>query len=206
MSKTSKIKIADIAVGDVFSEVSQYKVDSVGKDVITFIHQGTKGKVQLGHAYVEELLSTADQYSEEKTVNKEDSTLGDGIRTIFENIGNEVFTVVFTKQGKAKTQKAVKAEKDAILGKVDTILKAKKAGAKDQLVKLLADALDNPIVHDEPGEDRLLRGYKIQHTSRDGKYNCVDMDIDEGKGTNVRPVNINTIKMLVVNGVKYSVK
>lgn len=65
----------------------------------------------------------------------------------------------------------------------------------------------NPILGFEEGEERVLRGYKIQFESRDGRYNCVDMDIEKTeKESGVRPVNINTIKYLIYNGVKYIVK
>ena len=52
-----------------------------------------------------------------------------------------------------------------------------------------------------------LRGYKIQFESRDGRYDCVDMDITKtDKESGVRPVNINTIKYLIFDGVKYVVE
>lgn len=58
------------------------------------------------------------------------------------------------------------------------------------------------------GEDRVLRGYKMQFVSRDGKYKCLDMDIEKKnpKEDGVRLVNINTIKQLIFNGVKYVVE
>ncbi len=59
----------------------------------------------------------------------------------------------------------------------------------------------------EEGEDRVLRGYKIQFESRDGRYDCVDMDITKtDKESGIRPVNILTIKWLIYNGVKYVVE
>lgn len=61
----------------------------------------------------------------------------------------------------------------------------------------------NPVLPYEEGEDRVLRGYKIQFESRDGRYDCVDMDIVRtDKESGIRPVNINTIKWLIFNGVK----
>lgn len=55
--------------------------------------------------------------------------------------------------------------------------------------------------------ERVLRGYKIQFESRDGRYNCIDMDIQQtDKESGVRPVNINTIKYLIFGGVKYVVE
>lgn len=56
-------------------------------------------------------------------------------------------------------------------------------------------------------EDRVLRGFKIQFVSRDGKYRCMDMDIEKTeKDTGERLVNINTISQLIYNGVKYTVE
>ena len=66
---------------------------------------------------------------------------------------------------------------------------------------------NNPIKDYIEGEDRVLRGYKMQFVSRDGKYKCKDMDIPvTEKETGERLVNINTIKVLVVNGIKYVVE
>lgn len=48
------------------------------------------------------------------------------------------------------------------------------------------------------------RGFKIQFESRDGRYNCVDMDIEDNN--NIRPVNINTTKWLIIGGTKYVVE
>lgn len=54
---------------------------------------------------------------------------------------------------------------------------------------------------------RVLRGFKIQFVSRDGKYRCMDMDIEKTeKDTGERLVNINTISQLIYNGVKYTVE
>lgn len=51
---------------------------------------------------------------------------------------------------------------------------------------------NNPIKDVIEGEDRVLRGYKLQFTSRDGKYKCMDMDITRtDKETGERLVNIN---------------
>lgn len=66
---------------------------------------------------------------------------------------------------------------------------------------------NNPVKDYIEGEDRVLRGYKMQFVSRDGKYKCMDMDIKRtGKETGERYVNINTISHLIYNGVKYVVE
>lgn len=62
---------------------------------------------------------------------------------------------------------------------------------------------DTVLKHQESG-DSVHRGFKIQFESRDGRYNCVDMDIEDNN--NIRPVNINTIKWLIIGGTKYVVE
>lgn len=65
--------------------------------------------------------------------------------------------------------------------------------------------MNNPIPKIVEGKDRVLRGYKIQFESRDGKYQCIDMDIEDSEN-NVRLVNINTIKWLIIDNTKYIVQ
>lgn len=66
---------------------------------------------------------------------------------------------------------------------------------------------DNPIKDYVEGESRVLRGFKLQFVSRDGKYRCLDMDIKRSdKETGERLVNINTIEKLIYNGIQYVVK
>lgn len=86
-------------------------------------------------------------------------------------------------------------------------IKASKKGIADWAKKTLYALMSNPIPKVVEGEDRVLRGYKVQFESRDGRYNCVDMDIQRtDKENGIRPVNILTIKWLIYNGVKYTVE
>lgn len=206
------IDLKEIQVGDVFSEESHYVVKSVEKDGVVFNHLESGKSVRLNNEYVKELLNTSDQYEKEVKVTREDKKDGTpGIRTIFENIkSSEVFTVVFTKQDKVKTKKQYEAEKEAQREEAIALIdKAKKQ--KKSMAIAYKEALEyiqnNPIKDYIEGEDRVLRGYKMQFVSRDGKYKCKDMDIPvTEKETGERLVNINTIKVLVVNGTKYVVE
>lgn len=206
-----KINLKEIEVGDVFSEESHYVVTEVGKDSIKFNHLESGKEVTLSSKYVESLLNTSDQYDKEVKVGKEDKKDGTpGIRTIFESIkSSEVFTVVFKKQGKAKTKKQLAAEKEEQRNQaVELIDRARRA--KKSMATAYKEALqfiqDNPILDNVEGEDRILRGFKLQFVSRDGKYRCLDMDIKRtDKENGERFVNINTISQLVYNGVKYIV-
>lgn len=134
-----------------------------------------------------------------------------GIRTIWEEIhSSQVFTVAFKKVDTSKTKKAYLAELEAQREvSIDMIDKAKKQ--KKSMAEAYKVALEylqmNPIKDYTEGEIRLLRGYKVQFTSRDGKYDCIDMDIEmKGTESGLRPVNINTIQFLVFDGIKYVVE
>lgn len=207
-----KVNIKEIEVGDIFSEESHYVVNKVAKDKVEFLHLESGKKVSLSNEYVANLLNTSDQYDNEVKVGKEDKKDGtSGIRTIFENIkSSEVFTVVFKKQDKPKTKKAIEAEKEAQRAEAVALIdKAKKA--KKSMATAYKEALEfiqnNPIKDYIEGEDRILRGYKMQFVSRDGKYRCMDMDITRtDKETGERLVNINTIFQLIYNGTKYIVE
>lgn len=207
-----KVNIKEIEVGDIFSEESHYVVNKVAKDKVEFLHLESGKKVSLSNEYVANLLNTSDQYDNEVKVGKEDKKDGTpGIRTIFENIkSSEVFTVVFKKQDKPKTKKAIEAEKEAQRVKAVALIdKAKKA--KKSMATAYKEALEfiqnNPVKDYIEGEERILRGYKMQFVSRDGKYKCMDMDIERtDKETGERLVNINTISQLIYNGVKYVVE
>lgn len=207
-----KVNVSEIQVGDVFSEESHYTVKSIGKDSIVFIHLESGKEVKLSISYVQSLLNTSDQFHETKEVTREDKKDGTpGIRTIFESIkSSEVFTVVFKKQDKPKTKKQINEEREAQREKaIELIDKAKKQ--KKSMAVAYKTALeyiqDNPILDYVEGEERVLRGFKLQFVSRDGKYRCLDMDIERtSKETGERLVNINTIEQLIYNGVKYIVK
>lgn len=204
-----KINIKEIAVGDVFSEESHYIVEEIGKDTIKFKHTESGKSVTLGYGYVQDLLNTSDQYDKEVKVTKEDKKDGTlGIRSIFESIhGTQVFTVCFKKQDTPKSQKKLNAEIATLISdfsnEIDTIQKSKK-GVADAAKRFAEELITHPILPYEEGEDRVLRGFKIQFESRDGRYNCVDMDIEDNN--NIRPVNINTIKWLIIGGTKYVVE
>ena len=210
--KIMKVNVSEIQVGDVFSEESHYTVKSIGKDSIVFIHLESGKEVKLSTSYVQGLLNTSDQFHETKEVTREDKKDGTpGIRTIFESIkSSEVFTVVFKKQDKLKTKKQINEERDAQREKaIELIDKAKKQ--KKSMAVAYKTALeyiqDNPILDYVEGEERVLRGFKLQFVSRDGKYRCLDMDIEKtSKETGERLVNINTIEQLIYNGVRYIVK
>lgn len=184
----------------------------VKKDNIVFEHLESKKTISLSNEYVHNMLNTSDQYEIEVKVTREDKKDGTpGIRTIFENIkSSKVFTVVFKKQDKPKTKRQFESERESQRAEAIALIDKAKRQKKSMAVAYkgaLEFIQNNPVKDYIEGEDRVLRGYKMQFVSRDGKYKCMDMDIKRtGKETGERYVNINTISHLIYNGVKYVVE
>lgn len=200
----------EIKQGDILSESSHYKVKSILGSSVILEHFESKNEVVIDKGYLTNFCSTADGYTTEVKVTKEDKKDGTlGIRSIWENIhSSKVFTVCFKKQDKAKSQKKLNEEIDYLVKQfsadIDKV-KANKKGVAERAKKLITELIREPILPYEEGEDRVLRGFKIQFESRDGKYQCIDMDIEDSEN-NVRLVNINTIKWLIIDNTKYIVQ
>jgi hypothetical protein len=225
------IDVSDIEVGDVFSEESHYVFTGVNNNLYDFKHLESGQTIHLDEKYVSELLQTADQYYETITVGLEDKFWtqkqinealkkgaltddhgireGDlklkGIRSIWSEIHSKrVLAVCFNKKGKELTKKAFEALKQKQIDDTLVLVSSGKVTLEDAFKSIQ----NTPIVPVEKGEERILRGYKVQFVSVNGFYDVVDMDIpdDEGKGANLRKVNINEIIWLIVDGVKYVVE
>ena len=200
----------EIKKGDILSESSHYRVKNVLGSNVILEHFESKNEVSIDKEYLHNFCNTADSYITEVKVTKEDKKDGTlGIRSIWENIhSGKVFTVCFKKQDIKKSNKQFTTEVNAlaeqICKEIDQV-KASKKGVADWAKKTLYALMSNPISKIVEGEDRVLRGYKIQFESRDGKYPCVDMDIEDSE-YNVRLVNINTIKWLIIDNTKYIVQ
>lgn len=205
-------QINQLKQGSIISESSHYIVGRVAGSTVHLKHFESGEDVQIGISYLKNYTNSADLYDTTVEVTKEDKKDGTlGIRSIWENIhSGQVFTVCFKKQDKPKSKRKLQEEIDAIVeqfsNSIDTV-KNNKKGVANAAKNLVTELVNNPVLPYEEGEDRVLRGYKIQFESRDGRYDCVDMDIVRtDKESDIRPVNINTIKWLIFNGVKYIVK
>ena len=200
----------EIKKGDILSESSHYKVKNILGSSVILEHFESKNEVSIDKEYLHNFCNTADNYITEIKVTKEDKKDGTlGIRSIWENIYNsKVFTVCFKKQDTKKSNKQFTTEVNALAEQmckeIDQV-KASKKGVADWAKKTLHALMSNPIPKIVEGEDRVLRGYKIQFESRDGKYQCIDMDIEDSEN-NIRLVNINTIKWLIIDNIKYIVQ
>ena len=205
-------QINQLKQGSIISESSHYIVNRVSGSTAWLTHFESGEEVQIGMSYLKNYTNSADLFETTVKVTKEDKKDGTlGIRSIWENIhSGQVFTVCFKKQDKPKSKRRLQEEIDTIVeqfsNSIDAVKNSKK-GVANAAKNLVTELVNNPVLPYEEGEDRVLRGYKIQFESRDGRYNCVDMDIQQtDKESGVRPVNINTIKYLIFDGVKYVVE
>lgn len=205
-------QINQLKQGSIISESSHYIVNRVSGSNAWLTHFESGEEVQIGMSYLKNYTNSADLFETTVKVTKEDKKDGTlGIRSIFENIhSGQVFTVCFKKQDKPKSKtklnKEIEALSQMLVEEIDRV-KAQKKGVADTAKKFVNELIKHPILPYGEGEDRVLRGYKIQFESRDGRYDCVDMDITKtDKESGVRPVNINTIKYLIFDGVKYVVE
>lgn len=204
--------IKELKSGAVLSESSHYIVKDILGSNVRLTHYESNSEVTIDLNYLKKYTNSADLFTRTEKVTKEDKRDGTlGIRSIWENIhSGQVFTVCFKKQDKPKTKKRLNEEIDTLVSQfsedIDKV-KASKKGVADRAKELITKLVKEPILPYEEGEDRILRGYKIQFESRDGRYDCVDMDIVRTeKESGIRPVNILTIKWLIFNGVKYIVE
>ncbi len=216
------MQIKDLKPGDLFSESKAYQyVGHVGnsyqlKDVVS-------GKtISVNENYILDCLQSADQYEHTVKVGLEDKYWtaaqikkenptgvkeGDlktlGIRSIWNGISKEVFTVIFQKKA---TELSAKAYNKALEDKAQEFaeelekVKSSKKGVTKTAIELLKEALSNPVLKTAAPEVRVLRGVKTQWESQTGFYDVLDLDIP---GENKRQVNINTIKEIVVNNTRY---
>ena len=205
-------QINQLKQGSIISESSHYIVNRMSGSTAWLTHFESGEEVQIGMSYLKNYTNSADLFETTVKVTKEDKKDGTlGIRSIWENIhSGQVFTVCFKKQDKPKSRRKLQEEIDTIVeqfsNSIDAVKNSKK-GVANAAKNLITELVNNPVLPYEEGEDRVLRGYKIQFESRDGRYNCVDMDIQQtDKESGVRPVNINTIKYLIFDGVKYVVE
>ena len=205
-------QINQLKQGSIISESSHYIVNRVSGSNAWLTHFESGEEVQIGMSYLKNYTNSADLFETTVKVTKEDKKDGTlGIRSIWENIhSSQAFTVCFKKQDKPKSKKKLNEEIDYLVDQfskdIDKV-KASKKGVAERAKQLITELIREPILPYEEGEDRVLRGYKIQFESRDGRYDCVDMDITKtDKESGIRPVNINTIKWLIFNGVKYIVE
>lgn len=206
------VNINKIKKGDFLYEQSHYVVlDDAKQDKVALCHLESETSITISKSYIQNLLTSGDHYTKEVKVTKEDKKDGTlGIRSIWQNIYDQKpFTVCFKKQDSKKTVKSYNEEIDKqvqdALALIDKAKKNKKSmsDAYKEAVKFIQA---NPIKDTIEGEMRVLRGYKIQFSSNDGKYDVIDIDLpNDDKSNQIRQVNVNNISYLILDDIKYVV-
>jgi hypothetical protein len=122
----------------------------------------------------------------------------------FSDVENEkLFCVCFTTKDDVLSEKKFNKEVELIRSKFkETVNEAQKN--KKGVYKTALEAFDEAIAsfpqQITKGYDRVLKGYKVDDRGN-GTFLCKDLEIDE-----LRNVNVNTIKWLIYDNVKYIVK
>jgi hypothetical protein len=224
----SKVNINEVKKGDIFSESSYYRVESINSDSIDMKMVGTDKIVNLSKSYAEQFLNTADQYDKEVKVGildkfwtvkkieeatkkgtlpagvKENDLQQEGMKTIWGKIGPQAITVCFIKKDESLSDKAYNqlvTLKAAEAVEAIEATKTAKKGVANKAAQVIEEIIRNPISRTIPGLERVLRGYKVQFESEDGYYQMTEIDKDGI--VQMRPVNLNTMQWAVVDGVKY---
>lgn len=134
-----------------------------------------------------------------------------GLKSLWSEISiSELFTVCFkksdTKKTKAEREKYKLDLQKQLMSSTNyqSLISNKDLNTSvlgDLLNEIIDNSIKNPYTELKSGELRTLRGYKLQNTSDNGLYNCMDLDINES-----RPVNLNTIQWIIYKGIKYELE
>ncbi len=185
-----------IEPGSILSETSFYVVKEVQKDKIVVIDDFDH-TINLSKRYVEEITISADHFETEEK--KSMTELAD----IFINSRRIAMTVCFVTKDTEKTKKDFEAEK---LAKITEIQNASLKNAE----ALLNNLIENPITKVIPGKERVMKGRHYGNMDDLGRVHFIDMEIkrDPTKDydTRSRQCDPRTIKYLIVNKVKYTLK
>ena len=196
---TKKAPVAPVLVidpGTIFSENSFYVVKEVqqAKIIVTdeFGHE-----ITMGLPYVKEILVCADFYEKE-----EQKTMTE-LAELFINSPRIAMTASYITKATEKTKKEFEAEKATKMAEIQN------ASLKNATA-LLNDLMDNPITKTIPGRERVIKGRHYGHVDDLGRVNFIDMEIkrDTTKDydTRSRQVDPRTIRYLIINKTKYTLK
>lgn len=173
-------------VGDIYSEISFYKIKEINNDKI--LVELDNGKVAtIGIAYLKNFLISASDFIETKTVTRTE------IADIFIKNSRIAMTVCFHKQ----------INKDSIVKEVlEKIQNCTVKSLESEIKKIITKTID--------GEIRTIKGRHYGIMNNFGRVDFVDMEIQKdfslSYDNRFRQVDPRTIEWLIVNGIKYVVK
>lgn len=184
--------------GEILSETAFYVVQNVTNEGNVEVLDDSGIKITLGKGYVDSgILISADSFSstEVKTATE--------LSEIFLASPRIAMTVEYTKASKDKSKTQVKKE---ILEWTENV--------KSEFMTNGASAIEKyatmPVLPYTPGENRVMKGRHYGGVDNFGRVSFIDME--ESKGfkpeydARMRLVDPRTLKSLIVNGVKYTLK
>jgi len=181
-----KTKFKELKAGNKLSETQYYKVVKIVGDQIQ-LENNIGQDIVVDKNYVEECLTSGDQFDAEVKISKTDLT-----KLFLEN-PNVVFTVSFNKQ--VKEADVTKEIMDAYA---------------DSTPKAMETAIKKAVKRALNGEERVLAGYHNGIQDEFGRVSAIDMDIvkDASKAYNsaLRLVDPRQLNYLILKGTKYTVK
>lgn len=182
--------------GAIFSETQFYVVKEVEKDSV-IVTDEFQNDIRLTNNYVNDLLSSADNFSSEEKKNMTE------LADIFRNSRGIAMTVAFFKKDTKKTAKQFKAE-------VAEWTENVKNAFINEGVKGLEKYATEPVSDVVKGELRVMKGRHYGQMDDLGRVHFVDMeqikDASKPEDTRMRQVDPRTIQYVIVNNVKYVLK
>lgn len=181
-----KTKFKELVAGNCLSEVQYYKVVKVAGDKVQ-LKNGLDQDIVVDKGYVEDCLTSADQFEKEEKLNKTD------LAALFLKSSNIALTVSFNKQ--VKETDVVKEILDAYEGSTPKSIEA---------------AIKKAVKRGLNGEERVLVGYHTGIQDNFGRVSAIDMNIikDPSKdyNTSLRLIDPRELNYLVLKGIKYTLK
>lgn len=176
-----KTDFKTLKVGDKLSETQYYTVTKKKGNQVQ-LQNSLEQDVVVDEGYVQDCLTSADQFETETKLNKTE------MAELYLKSTNVALTVSFNKQ--VKQADVVKEIMDAYEGSTPKTIEA---------------AVKKAVKRGLEGEERVLVGYHSGLQDNFGRVQTIDMNIPKGEH-NVRLVDPREINYLIVRGTKYIVK
>src|SRR6478736_849759 len=180
-----KTNFKTLKTGEALSEVQYYKVVKIAGDKVQ-LKNGLDQDIVVDKAYVEDCLTSGEQFTKEEKMNKTD------LAALFLKSTNTALTVSFNKQ--VKEADVVKEIMDAYTGSTP---------------KSIELAIKKAVKKGLNGEERILTGYHYGIVDDFGRVSATDMNIPKDPSasynTSLRLVDPREINWLILKGVKYVV-
>ena len=180
-AKNKKVDISQLKVGDYLSETQYYKVLKLNSEYIKV--ENERGLTfDIDPEIIEEGMRSASQYKTEKQVTRTE------ICEYLASAGNNIFTINFDKQVKAKDCSDEVAQ---LLANPDNY-KTKKS---------ITEFTKNLLT----GDNRTLVGYLVNSEPMMGRSTVIDLEVAIDKHR-LRQVDHRSIQWMILKNIKYTVK